>query len=76
MVKGVGIDIIEISRIRKLSWKITETGSFRGYSLKNEIAYCRKFSKPEHHFAGRFASKEAYSKSIGTGVGANSAGKT
>ena len=35
----------------------------------NEIEYCKKFSKPELHFAGRFASKEAYSKAIGTGIG-------
>ncbi|MCB0725976.1 MAG: holo-ACP synthase [Ignavibacteria bacterium] len=68
MVKGVGIDIIEISRIRKL---MEDYGDrfFQRILTENEIAYCRKFSKPEHHFAGRFASKEAYSKSIGTGVG-------
>lgn len=68
MVKGVGIDIIEISRIRKL---MEDYGDrfFQRILTENEIAYCRKFSKPELHFAGRFASKEAYSKSIGTGVG-------
>lgn len=68
MIKGVGIDIIEIKRINKL---MEEYGDrfFQRILTENEIIYCRKFSKPELHFAGRFASKEAYSKSIGTGVG-------
>jgi holo-[acyl-carrier protein] synthase len=68
MIKGIGIDIIDIKRINKL---MEEYGDrfFQRILTDNEIAYCRKYSKPELHFAGRFASKEAYSKSIGTGIG-------
>lgn len=68
MIRGVGIDIIEVKRIKKL---MEEYGDrfFQRILTEKEITYCRKFSKPELHFAGRFASKEAYSKAIGTGVG-------
>ncbi len=67
MVKGIGIDIIDINRIKRL---IDEYGErfFQRILTEKEIAYCKTFSKPELHFAGRFASKEAYSKAIGTGI--------
>ncbi|MBV6478024.1 MAG: Holo-[acyl-carrier-protein] synthase [Ignavibacteria bacterium] len=69
-MEGIGIDIIEIKRINKL---IEDYGErfFQRILTENEINYCKKFSKPELHFAGRFASKEAYSKAIGTGIGKN-----
>ena len=68
MRSGIGIDIIEVKRIRELMEKFGDR-FFQRILTENEISYCRKFSKPELHFAGRFASKEAYSKAIGTGVG-------
>ncbi len=68
MIKGVGIDIIELKRIRRLMKEYGERFIQR-ILTENEINYCNKFSKPEIHFGGRFAGKEAYSKSIGTGVG-------
>jgi len=67
MIKGVGIDIIEIKRIKGVMEKFGER-FFNRILTEKEIEYCKKFSKPELHFAGRFASKEAYSKSIGTGI--------
>ncbi len=68
MIKGVGTDIIEVKRIKRLMEEYGER-FFRRILTENEINYCNKFSAPELHFAGRFAGKEAYSKSIGTGVG-------
>jgi len=68
MIKGIGIDIIEVKRIKKLMEDYGER-FFKRILTENEINYCKKFSKPDQHFAGRFASKEAYSKAIGTGVG-------
>ncbi len=68
MIKGIGTDIIDVKRIKGV---IERTGE-RFYTrilTENEIAYCKTFAKPEQHFAGRFAAKEAYSKSLGTGVG-------
>jgi holo-[acyl-carrier protein] synthase len=34
---------------------------------RGEIAYCRSKRNPSHHFAGRFAAKEAVLKALGTG---------
>jgi len=67
MVLGVGIDIIDIKRIKSIIEKFGDK-FFQRILTENEIKYCKSFSKPELHFAGRFASKEAYSKSIGTGI--------
>lgn len=67
MIKGIGIDIIDIKRIKRI---IEQFGDrfFEKILTEKEIAYCKSFSKPDLHFAGRFAAKEAYSKSIGTGI--------
>lgn len=67
MIKGIGIDIVEVSRIRNLICKYGDK-FFNRILNENEILYCKKFPNPEVHFAGRYASKEAYSKSIGTGL--------
>lgn len=67
MIKGVGIDIIEVARIKGIMEKYGDK-FFKRILTDNEIAYCKKFSDAELHFAGRFASKEAYSKAIGTGI--------
>lgn len=66
MIRGIGVDIIEIDRIRK---SIDDLGDhfIRKIFTDGEIAYCR--SKPEmvQHFAARFAAKEALSKAVATG---------
>lgn len=71
MTKGVGIDIIEVSRIKGIMEKYGDK-FFKRILTDREIAYCRSFKVgAEIHFAGRFASKEAYSKAIGTGISKN-----
>ncbi len=68
MVKGIGIDIIDIKRVKSIMEKFGDK-FYEKILTEKEIAYCKSFkAKPEPHFAGRFASKEAYSKSIGTGI--------
>jgi holo-[acyl-carrier protein] synthase len=67
LVKGLGIDIIEVSRIKGIMEKYGDK-FFQRILTESEIIYCKKFANPEIHFAGRFASKEAYSKAIGTGI--------
>ncbi|SIS56773.1 holo-ACP synthase [Salimicrobium flavidum] len=69
MIKGIGIDVVEINRITKsikrnprlIQRILTERERERYYSLsltrRNEFA------------AGRFAVKEATGKALGTGVG-------
>ncbi|MCI0473230.1 MAG: holo-ACP synthase [Ignavibacteria bacterium] len=68
MIKGIGIDIIDIKRIKSISEKFGDKFFERIFTDK-EIEYCKSFkAKPDPHFAGRFASKEAYSKALGTGI--------
>ena len=61
--KQIGIDIVKIERFRKK--RIFDNQSFyEKIFTKSEIAYCKKFSDPYPHFAGKFALKEAVQKSI------------
>lgn len=68
MIVGIGIDIIDIKRIREIVEKFGDK-FYERILTENEIKYCKSFSKPEIHLAGNFTAKEAYSKAIGTGVG-------
>lgn len=64
MIYGLGVDIIEVERVKKKM----ETPLFktRIFSEK-EIEYCEKYHNKEEHYAGRFAAKEAFFKAIGEG---------
>jgi len=63
MVIGVGIDLIEISRIKK---SIDEFGDnfLQKIYTPNEIEYCLSKSNKYQHFAARFAAKEAVYKAF------------
>lgn len=61
---AVGIDIIEVERVRKVLEKHGERFLHRVFT-DNEILQCR--GKPAR-LAGRFAAKEAISKALGTGL--------
>lgn len=65
MIVGIGIDIIEISRIEK-AVKRTDRFLYRNFS-KREIDYFKAKSYKAESIAGSFAAKEALSKAIGTG---------
>jgi holo-[acyl-carrier protein] synthase len=61
---AVGIDIIEVGRVRKVLEKHGERFLSRVFT-PNEVRQCRgKVSR----LAGRFAAKEAISKALGTGL--------
>ncbi len=65
MITGLGVDIVEIDRMRaalKRHPRIKE----RLFS-EEEQAYCDERNKPEIHYAMRFAAKEAVLKALGTG---------
>ncbi|MFA4986330.1 MAG: holo-ACP synthase [Candidatus Brocadiia bacterium] len=66
-VAGVGTDIIRVERIGRFIARWGEKGVARLFTAA-EIAYCRRYSDPVVHFAGRFAAKEAVAKAIGTGM--------
>jgi holo-[acyl-carrier protein] synthase len=65
VVIGLGIDIVEVSRIRKA----LENGDAlaRRVFTEQELQYCAARKNRFQHFAGRFAAKEAALKAIGTG---------
>lgn len=62
---GFGIDIVEIDRMKSI---LARTPSFSKKVFSDqERAYCDKKSRPEIHYATRFAAKEAVVKALGTG---------
>jgi len=64
MISGIGIDIVEISRIKKavLRWK---DSFLKRIFTENEINYSRTKKFSYQHLAARFAAKEAVLKAIG-----------
>ena len=68
MILGVGIDIVEVSRIRSSYERFGERFAQR-ILLVEEIGYCLSHKDPAPHLAARFAAKEAISKAFGTGIG-------
>jgi holo-[acyl-carrier protein] synthase len=70
-MKGLGIDIVEIARIKEMIAKYDHHFLDRLFT-KKEQQYCLKkgSSKTQAiHFAGRFAAKEAIAKALGCGFG-------
>lgn len=65
---GIGIDVVEVSRIRE---SIAEFGPrfLDRVFTKAEQSYCQRQKRCEIHYAARFAAKEAVSKALGTGIG-------
>ncbi|MGB9702138.1 MAG: holo-ACP synthase [Candidatus Kapaibacteriota bacterium] len=68
MIKGLGIDIVEVERIQTAVEKYADKFLNRIYT-KEEIEYSESFKNKKYvHLAARFAVKEAFSKAIGTGI--------
>lgn len=66
-IKGHGIDIVEIARIRRMMGEHPERFLRRVFTA-DERAYSESRPKRrDEHLAGRFASKEAVLKVLGTG---------
>lgn len=68
--KGLGIDLVEVSRIRDLLERHGERFKERTFTA-GEIAYCDSCADPAMHYAARFAAKEAAAKALGTGLWAH-----
>ncbi len=66
MIRGVGIDIIEIERIQQALVK-NKRFLYRIFT-KNEIDYFKKNHGMMSTIAGNFAAKEAVMKALGTGL--------
>ncbi len=67
-MKGVGVDIIEIGRVRDAIKRQGQPFLDKLFT-KKEQEYCNTYSESERHYAGRFAAKEAIVKALGTGFG-------
>jgi holo-[acyl-carrier protein] synthase len=66
-VSGIGIDLVEVSRIREMLEKHGPRFKERTFT-SGEIAYCDSCADPAMHYAARFAAKEAAAKALGTGL--------
>lgn len=64
MILGLGIDIIEIERIKNAVEKWGDSFLNRIFH-KEEIEYAKKHILPYQHYAARFAVKEAVYKALG-----------
>lgn len=71
MIKGIGIDIIELNRIKK---SLEKNKRFANRILtQNEKTVFNELPterRKTEYLAGRFAAKEAFAKATGTGIGA------
>ncbi len=65
MIKGTGVDIIDIPRIKKMIDK--DNRFVDKVFTRTEIEYSESKYRREVHFAARFAAKEAFFKAMGTG---------
>lgn len=66
MIKGTGVDIVEIERIRKVTEKQKNRFINRVFTAV-EQQYCNRHRDPAPYFSARFAAKEALFKALGTG---------
>lgn len=64
---GIGIDLVEVPRIRELLERHGQRFKERTFTA-GEIAYCDSCADPAMHYAARFAAKEAAAKALGTGL--------
>ncbi|MBI3624758.1 MAG: holo-ACP synthase [Candidatus Rokubacteria bacterium] len=67
MIKGVGVDLVKIPRMRKVVERWQDRFLRRVFT-DAEIAYCRTRRDPVPHLAARFAAKEAALKALGIGL--------
>jgi len=64
---GLGTDIVNIKRLKKILKKNKNTFKTRIFS-ESEILYCDKKKNSASYYAKRYAAKEAFSKALGTGI--------
>jgi holo-[acyl-carrier protein] synthase len=66
-IKGIGADIADIKRFRKLPYK-SNSDFYKKIFTEAEIKYCLRKDDPYPSFAARFAAKEAVIKALGSTV--------
>jgi holo-[acyl-carrier protein] synthase len=68
MVFGIGIDLVDVTRIEQALNRYGEKFITRVY-CPSEIDYCTRKAIPQIHFAARFAAKESFMKALSIGLG-------
>ena len=67
MIRGIGVDIVENVRIESIFSRFGDSFA-RKILSKNEYMEYERSNKKTKYLAKKFASKEALSKSLGTGL--------
>ena len=67
MILGIGVDIVEIDKLRLAMIRRGERLRDRAFTPA-EIEYCEGRANKFQHYSARFAAKEATSKALGTGI--------
>ena len=65
-IHGIGVDQVNLNRIRKILDKSKSKFEARCFT-SHEIEYANKFNDPAKRLGARFAAKEAVMKSLGKG---------
>ncbi|HWZ57341.1 MAG TPA: holo-ACP synthase [Gemmatimonadaceae bacterium] len=66
MIIGLGLDLVEISRVKGLLQRHGSRALTRFFTAR-EAAYADTHTRPERHFAARIAAKEAAYKALAPG---------
>ena len=69
MIVGIGVDILEIARVDKLSQEFGERFA-RRVLTDDELLEFERRGRNSTYLASRFAAKEAVAKACATGIGA------
>ena len=64
MIIGIGVDVVEIERVRAMLDRHGEDAMYRRLLTEDESAYCRRKAQPAQHMAARLAAKEAAFKAL------------
>ena len=68
MIYGVGTDLVDIERVKKILSK-NRDGFVKRVLSEHEQALFANKADSAAYFAKRFAAKEAFAKALGTGIG-------
>ncbi|MFB1051757.1 holo-ACP synthase [Paraliobacillus sp. JSM ZJ581] len=70
MISGIGIDIIELNRVKKIYRRQSRFSAkiLTDQEMK-QLNKCTTDKRKIEFLAGRFATKEAFAKAYGTGIG-------
>lgn len=67
MLKGVGLDVVEIDRMARILEGDAADRFLERVYTPEELAYCLGKARKVEHLAARLAAKEAVFKALGTG---------